>query len=81
MKGLGELYRAGDAVLKHREWRGLKDTLYDFYRWLVTWKDIVKFALRQPLSVVRGLWRYRWMSSYLTTPAFIDCDIILWTLI
>ena len=72
MAGLGKLYRDKDAVLKHREWRGFRDTMYDFYRWLVNWKDILKFVFRQPVSVVKGLWRYRWMSSYLTVPAFVD---------
>ena len=72
MAGLGKLYRDKDAVLKHREWRGFRDTMYDFYRWLVNWKDILKFVFRQPVSVVKGLWRYRWMASYLTVPAFVD---------
>ena len=48
MAGLGKLYRDKDAVLKHREWRGFRDTMYDFYRWLVNWKDILKFVFRQP---------------------------------
>ena len=30
------------------------------------------FVLRSPVQVVKGLWKYRWMSTYLTVPAFID---------
>ena len=32
-KRLGVLYDEG-KVLRRREWRGLKDTLYDYGRWL-----------------------------------------------
>jgi benzoyl-CoA reductase/2-hydroxyglutaryl-CoA dehydratase subunit BcrC/BadD/HgdB len=72
MKGLGDLHHDKTGVLKHREWRGFKDTAYDFYRWLVTWKDMAVMILKNPVAVVKGLWRYRWMSSYLSTPAFVD---------
>ena len=30
---LGNLY-SGGKVRKRREWRGLRDTLYDYWRWL-----------------------------------------------
>ena len=33
-KGLGNLYSAESRCLKHREWKGFKDTIYDFFRWL-----------------------------------------------
>ncbi len=59
-------------LLKHREWRGFKDTLYDYFRWLITWKDMVMMILKHPIAIIRGLWRYRWMSSYLSFPHFID---------
>lgn len=73
MAELGNLYsKDGKALLKHREWRGFKDTMYDYYRWLVTWKDMIKMVLKAPVSTVKGLWKYRWMCSYLTTPSFID---------
>lgn len=72
MKGLGELHQEKTGLLKHREWRGFRDTMYDFYRWLVTWKDMIKMVLKAPISTVKGLWKYRWMSSYLTTPSFVD---------
>ncbi len=72
MAEYGKLYKEHTAILKHREWRGFKDTMYDYYRWLVTWKDMIKMVLKAPVSTVKGLWRYRWMASYLSTPSFID---------
>ncbi|MBR2078611.1 MAG: 2-hydroxyacyl-CoA dehydratase, partial [Clostridia bacterium] len=72
MDNYGKLYKEHTAILKHREWRGFKDTMYDYYRWLVTWKDMIKMVLKAPVSTVKGIWRYRWMSSYLSAPSFID---------
>ena len=73
MADLGNLYsKDRKAILKHREWRGFRDTVYDYYRWLVTWKDMILMVLKAPVSTVKGLWKYRWMASYLSTPAFID---------
>ena len=72
MKNYGKLYKEHTAILKHREWRGFKDTMYDYYRWLITWKDMIKMVLKAPISTVKGLWRYRWMASYLSAPSFVD---------
>ncbi len=72
MSGLGNLHNDKTGIYKHREWRGVKETLYDYYRWLITWKDMIKMVLQGPVATVKGLWKYRWMSSYLSTPAFID---------
>ena len=70
--GLGDTYQAVSGLRKTREWRGLRDTLYDFRWWLTTWKDMIAFVLKSPLQVLKGLWKYRWMATYLTVPAFID---------
>ena len=73
MSELGNLYsKDRKAILRHRQWRGFRDTMYDYYRWLVTWKDMILMVLKAPVSTVKGLWKYRWMASYLSTPAFID---------
>ena len=73
MADLGKLYSDDrKAILKHREWRGFRDTMYDYYRWLITWKDMILMVLKAPISTIKGLWKYRWMASYLSTPAFID---------
>ncbi len=63
---LGELMEDKTGLYKHREWRGVKDTLYYFYMiWLYNYvfmvADIMKFG--DPISFVKGLWRYRWMGQ------------------
>ena len=67
---LGELYSADKKVFKHREWRGLKDTWYDYTRWLGVIGMLGKFMLH-PRNV-KGFFRYRWMLSYLAVPMMID---------
>lgn len=72
-EGLGDLYtKDGKALLKHREWRGVEDTAYDYYRWLITWKNMIVMVGKDPVSTVKGLWNYRWMASYLSAPSFVD---------
>lgn len=70
-KNLGNLY-TGEIALKRREWKGFKDTMYDFGRWLKCWGALTRLSLSCPSQITKALHRYRWMSSYLTTPAFID---------
>ena len=36
-KHLGRLYRKGAMATVRREWRGVKDTAYDFYEWARMW--------------------------------------------
>ena len=70
--GYKNLHQDKTGLLKHREWRGFKDTFVDYWRWLVTWKDMIVMVLKNPVAVAKGLWRYRWMATYLSTPAFVD---------
>ncbi len=63
---LGELYVDKTGLYKHREWRGVKDTLYYFNNvWLYNYGalvgDVVKYS--DPVTFVRGLWRYRWIGQ------------------
>ena len=51
-KNLGLLHEDKTGLLKHREWRGLKDTMYDYYRWLITWKDMIVMVLKAPVSAI-----------------------------
>ena len=60
------------GIARHRRWRGLKDTLYDYGQWLKLWGILIKWALRHPVLNVRAVFRYRWMLSYLTVPSFFD---------
>ena len=64
---LGELYEDKTGLLKHREWRGVKDTFYYMYMiWgynyvhMIT--DILKYS-NNPIDFVKGTWRYRWMGQ------------------
>ena len=66
---LGNLY-SGGPVRKRREWRGLKDTIYDFFRWLGIMLMLGKFIVR-PRNL-KAMFRYRWMSNYLFVPMMID---------
>ena len=63
---LGDLYVPKTGLYKHREWRGVKDTLYYFNMiWLYNYAnmvmDIMKFG--DPITFAKGLWRYRWMGQ------------------
>ncbi len=66
---LGDLYH-GKKTRKRREWRGVKDTLYDYKEWLRIWKTLIGFVLKP--NNVKGFFRYRWMMNYLAVPDFFD---------
>ena len=67
---LGVLYSDKLRVRKRREWRGLKDTMYDYSRWLYLWSVMVNVSLSR--GFVKGLFRYRWVSNYLFLPQMLD---------
>ncbi len=71
-KGLGDLYRADSRAMKRREWKGFKDTLYDFGRWLKCYGFIGITLGGHPILLIRAMKRYRWMISYLTAANMID---------
>jgi len=66
---LGVLFNEG-KVRKRREWRGVKDTLYDFGRWMYLWSILIKFTAK-PRNV-KGMFHYRWMANYLAVPHMLD---------
>jgi hypothetical protein len=66
---LGRLYKGGRTRVR-REWRGFRDTWYDYTRWLFIWKCLIKFLARP--NNIRGFFRYRWMMNYLAVPDFVD---------
>lgn len=68
-KKLGSIFDGG-KVRKRREWRGVKDTLYDYVRWLYILSILLKFIIK-PRNM-KGMWRYRWMSNYLAVPHMLD---------
>lgn len=60
----------GSKVRARREWRGVKDTMYDFGRWCYLWGIMAKTSLSP--GFFKGLFRYRWMSVYLAVPHMMD---------
>ncbi len=66
---IGGFY-CGKKAKKRREWRGFKDTWYDYVHWLGIWKALIKFMLK-PYDL-KGFFRYRWMVNYLAVPDFLD---------
>lgn len=68
-QSIAALYNDG-KVRKRREWRGLKDTMYDFGRWLHIWGILVNVSMGR--GFINGLFRYRWMANYLAVPHMVD---------
>ncbi len=71
-KGLGDLYSGDLHCTKRREWKGFKDTMYDYYRWLRVLGMLgVKIGSILP-QFIKAIFRYRWAVSYCSAPAFVD---------
>lgn len=68
-KRLGVLYDEG-KVRRRREWRGLKDTLYDYGRWLYLLSILARVIVK-PRNV-KAMFRYRWFANYLAVPHMLD---------
>lgn len=66
---LGDFYTGG-KVRNRREWRGVKDTLYDYSRWLGIMMILGKFIVK-PRNI-KAMFRYRWMANYLAVPMMVD---------
>lgn len=62
----------GSGIAKHREWRGLKDTFYDYLQWAVNLGILVQFAARSPVRIVKGLFEYRWFGGYIGALHMVD---------
>ena len=71
-KGYHDIIEDKTGIYKHREWRGVEDTLYDYSKWLELWGILLKWALGHPVTNVKAIFRYRWMVTYLATPSFYD---------
>ncbi|MGI5976858.1 MAG: hypothetical protein ACOX68_04080 [Candidatus Limivicinus sp.] len=70
--GLRSRYYDKTGVAKYREWRGVKDTLYDYSQWMKNLGSMVSMVASSPVAIVKGIWEYRWMGSYLGTFMFVD---------
>ena len=70
--GLRSRFYDKTGIAKYREWRGVHDTLSDYLAWLNNLKSMGLMVASAPIPVLKGIWEYRWMGSYLGTFAFID---------
>lgn len=64
------------GICGHREWRGVRDTAYDFAWWLVMWRDMAALILRRPRLLGDALCHERWASAFFSIPADIDTALI-----
>lgn len=64
--------KEGTAIYKHREWRGFKDTAYDYLQWCKLWGILINWLFSHLIQNIKAVFRYRWMFSYLTVPSFFD---------
>ena len=48
-----DILEEGTAIYKHREWRGLSDTAYDFGQWCRLWGILLKWAVPKAPSMSR----------------------------
>ena len=63
---LGDLYIDKTGLYKHREWRGVKDTMYYFYNiWLYNYIHMVADVMKYGgvINFAKGVWRYRWVGQ------------------
>lgn len=68
-EALGKFYKGGKTRTR-REWRGIKDTWYDYTCWLGNWGHMIKLLLNP--QCFKGFFRYRYMQNYLAVPDFLD---------
>ncbi len=71
-KGLGNLYNKDMRCTTKREWRGLKDTMYDYFRWLKFLGMLGSQLFTVLPQFTKALFRYRWAASYMSAPAMVD---------
>lgn len=62
----------GSGIARHREWRGLKDTFYDYLQWAENLGILVQFAAKSPVRIVKGLFEYRWFGGYIGALHMVD---------
>ena len=73
---LGRLYRRGAMATVRREWRGIKDTAYDFYEWARMWAMLLMTFSKDLIPAMNSALHYRWMISYFCCHGFMDKNIM-----
>ena len=75
-RSLGRLYRKGAMATVRREWRGVKDTAYDFYEWAHMWGMLLMTFSKDLIPAMNSALWYRWMISYFCCHGFMDKNIL-----
>lgn len=75
-KRLGRLYAKGAMATVRREWRGVKDTAYDFYEWARMWGMLLMTFSKDLIPALNSALHYRWMISYFCCHSFMDKNIM-----
>ena len=75
-KHLGRLYKAGAMATVRREWRGVKDTAYDFGQWAKMWGMLLMSFSKDLIPSLNSMFYYRWMVSYFCCHSFMDKNTI-----
>lgn len=75
-KRLGRLYRKGAMATVRREWRGIKDTAYDFYEWARMWGMLLMTFSKDLIPALNTTLWYRWMISYVCCVNFADKNML-----
>ena len=71
-KGQRDRFYDKTDIAKHREWRGLSDTWYDYRQWVVNMGIFGTFMAKMPVRLAKGMLEYRWFGSYLASLAMVD---------
>lgn len=72
VRGTRDRFHDHTNIARHREWRGLKDTAYDYLQWWINLGLLAGFIAKSPVRIVKGLLQYRWMGSYLAALDLVD---------
>ena len=75
-RSLGRLYRKGGMATVRREWRGVKDTAYDFWEWARMWGMLLGTFSKDLIPAMNSALWYRWMISYFCCHGFMDKNIL-----
>ena len=75
-RSLGRLYAKGAMATVRREWRGIKDTAYDFYEWARMWGMLLMTFSKDLIPALNSALWYRWMISFFCCHAFMDKNIM-----
>ena len=75
-KRLGRLYKAGSMATVRREWRGIKDTAYDFWEWARMWGMLLGTFSKDLVPALNATFYYRWWISYFCCHGFLDKNLM-----